>query len=121
MAGTRDDAYHTFSTFQKRSEAKYPKSTDCLVKDKTEMLALYDYPAEHWVHIRTTNPIESMLATVHLRTNKTKNCGNRKTTLMMTYKLMFTSTRFCTPSSVVKDVRFIDGVKEREAHQQATA
>lgn len=49
MAETRDDAYHAFSTFQKRFEAKYPKATDCLVKDKAEMLAFYDYPAEHWV------------------------------------------------------------------------
>ncbi len=109
MAETRDDAYHAFSTFQKRFEAKYPKATDGLVKDKAEMLAFYDYPAEHRIHIRTTNPIESMFATVRLRTNKTKNCGNRKTTLMMAYKLMWqcrdevaSSTRFCTPSGCCK-------------------
>ncbi len=126
--GARDDAYHAFSTFQKRFEAKYPKATDCLVKDKAEMLAFYDYPAEHWIHIRTTNPIESMFATVRLRTNKTKNCGNRKTTLMMAYKLMRSAETkwrrqrgFALLADVVKDVRFIDGVKEIEAHQQATA
>lgn len=128
MAETRDDAYHAFSTFQKRFEAKYPKATDCLVKDKDEMLAFYDYPAEHWVHIRTTNPIESMFATVRLRTNKTKNCGNRKTTLMMAYKLMRSAETkwrrlrgFALLADVVKDVRFINGVKEMETHQQATA
>lgn len=77
MAEIRDDAYHAFLTFQKRFEAKYPKATDCLVKDKPEMLAFYDYQAEHWVHIRTTNPIESMFATICLRTDKTKNCGNK--------------------------------------------
>ncbi len=128
MAETRDDAYHAFLTFQKRFEAKYPKATDCLVKDKAEMLAFYDYPAEHWVHIRTTNPIESMFATVRLRTNKTKNCGNRKTTLMMAYKLMRSAETkwrrlrgFALLADVVKDVRFINGVKEMETHQQATA
>ncbi|KNY39897.1 transposase, partial [Vibrio harveyi] len=106
----------------------YPKATDCLVKDKAEMLAFYDYPAEHWVHIRTTNPIESMFATVRLRTNKTKNCGNRKITLMMAYKLMCSAETkwrrlrgFALLADVVKDVRFSDGVKEMEAHQQATA
>lgn len=83
MAETRDDAYHAFSTFQKRFEAKYPKATNSVMKDKAEMLAFYDYPTEHWVHIRTANPIESMFATVRLRTNKTKNCGNRKTTFRM--------------------------------------
>ncbi len=105
MVETRDDAYHAFSTFQKRFEAKYPKATDCLVKDKAEMLAFYDCPAEHWVHIRTTNPIESMFATVRLRTNKTKNCGNRKITLMMVLQVnaqcrdkVASSTRFCTTS-----------------------
>ena len=128
MAETRDDAYHAFSTFQKRFEAKYPKATDCLVKDKAEMLAFYDYPAEHWVHIRTTNPIESMFATVRLRTNKTKNCGNRKTTLMMAYKLMRCAETkwrrlrgFKRLADVVRDVRFINGVKEMETHQRATA
>ncbi|WP_061007941.1 IS256 family transposase [Vibrio sp. CUB2] len=129
MAETRDDAYHAFSTFQKRFEAKHPKATDCLVKDKAEMLAFYYYPADHWVHIRTTNPIESMFATVRLRTNEAKNCGNRKTTLMMAYKLMRSAeTKWrrlrgfaLLADTVKKDVRFIDGVKEMESHQQATA
>ncbi|HHP0473037.1 TPA: IS256 family transposase [Vibrio harveyi] len=127
MAETRDDAYHAFSTFQKRFEAKYPKAIDCLVKDKAEMLAFYDYPAEHWVHVRTTNPIESMFATVRLRTSKTKNCENRKTTLMMTYKLMRSAETkwrrlrgFALLADVVRDTCFINGVKEMEAHQQAT-
>ena len=103
-----------FLAFQKRFEAKYPKATDCLVKDKDEMLAFYDYPAEHWVHIRTTNPIESMFATVRLRTNKTKNCGNRKTKWRRLQG-------FALLADVVKDVRFINGVKEMEAHLQQHA
>tara|TARA_B100001059_G_C17647878_1_gene482830 strand:- start:444 stop:845 length:402 start_codon:yes stop_codon:yes gene_type:complete len=124
MEETRDDAYHAFSTFQKRFKAKYPKATDYLVKDKDEMLAFCDYPAEHWVHIRTTNPIESMFATVRLRTNKTKNCGNRKTTLMLMRSAETKWRRlrgFAIIADAVKDVRFINGVKEMETHQQAIA
>lgn len=128
MAETKKDAHHAFDTFQKRFEVKYPKATDCLIKDKTEMLAFYNYPAEHWTHIRTTNPIESMFATVRLRTNKTKNCGNRKTTLTMAYKLMRNAEMkwrrlrgFKLLADVVKDVRFIDGIKETETHHQVEA
>ncbi len=61
---------------------------NCLEKDKAEILVYYDYPAENWPHIRTTNPIESVFATVRLRTNKMKNCGSRTTTLTMAFKLM---------------------------------
>lgn len=56
-------------------------------------LPFYDFPAEHWLHIRTTNPIESVFATVRLRTNKTKNCGSRKTTLTMAYMLILTAQK----------------------------
>ncbi|KIF46854.1 hypothetical protein H735_28390 [Vibrio owensii CAIM 1854 = LMG 25443] len=113
MAEMTDGTCDTFSTFQKRFEAKYPKATDCLVKDNRKMLAFYDYPAEHWVHIRTTNPIESMFTTVRSRTNKTKNFENRKTTLMMTYKLMLSvETKlhrlrgFKLLADLVKDVHY---------------
>jgi len=61
-----------------RFSPKYPKAMDCLAKDKASMLAFYDYPAENWQHIRTTNPVESVFATVRLRTTKTKNCGIRR-------------------------------------------
>lgn len=89
MAETREQAHKAFNNCAERYEAKYPKAIACLKKDKEQMLAFYDYPAEHWLHIRTTNPIESVFATVRLRTAKTKNCGNRKTTLAMAYKLIF--------------------------------
>lgn len=58
-------------------QAKYPKAVECLVKDREVLLTFYDFPAEHWVHLRTTNPIESSFATVRLRTHKTKGCGSR--------------------------------------------
>jgi len=61
---------------------------ECLIKDQDSLLTFYDFPAAHWQHIRTTNPIESVSATVRLRTTKTKNCGSRKTTLAMAWKLM---------------------------------
>jgi transposase-like protein len=59
---------------------------DCLAKDKKTLLAFYDFPAENWQHIRTTTPIESVFATVRLRTTRTKNCGSRNTTLAMAFR-----------------------------------
>ncbi|MBO1365485.1 IS256 family transposase [Vibrio cholerae] len=128
MAETRDEAYKAFRLFEQRYGAKYPKATECLVKDKDEMLAFYDFPAEHWTHIRTTNPIESMFATVRLRTNKTKNCGSRKTTLAMAFKLMQTAESnwrrlrgFKLLADVIKGVKFQDGIRETEKSQQDIA
>jgi len=87
MAETREDAYKAFEGFGEMYGAKYPKAWECLKKDKDELLAFYDFPAEHWRHIRTTNPIESTFATVRLRHRKTKGCGTRKTSLVMMFKL----------------------------------
>jgi len=87
MAPTRAEGEKAFELFLGSYEAKYPKATECLAKDRDELLAFYDFPAEHWVHIRTTNPIESTLATVRLRTNKTRGCLSRRTALIMVYKL----------------------------------
>ena len=66
-----------------RFKGKYPGAMERLRKDKEELLAFYDFPAEHWLHIRTTNPIESTFATVRLRTKRARNCGSRETTLAM--------------------------------------
>ena len=128
MAETRDEAYKAFRLFEQRYGAKYPKATECLVKDKDEMLAFYDFPAEHWTHVRTTNPIESMFATVRLRTNKTKSCGSRKTTLAMAFKLMKTAESnwrrlrgFKLLADVIKGVKFQDGIRETEENQQDIA
>jgi transposase-like protein len=87
MAETREDAYKAFARFGEMYGAKYPKAWECLETDKDELLAFYDFPAEHWKHLRTTNPIESTFATVRLRHRKTKGCGNRKTSLVMMFKL----------------------------------
>ena len=77
-------AYHHFLTSWRE---KYPKAVECLEGDVEELFAFYDFPASHWVHIRTTNPIESTYATVRLRTKKTKGCGSRMATLTMVFKL----------------------------------
>ena len=86
-AQTREDAEKAFDLFLETYNAKYPKATQCLEKDREELLAFYDFPADHWVHIQTTNPIESTFSTVRLRIKKTRGCGSRTTLLMMVFKL----------------------------------
>jgi len=87
LAPTREAALKAFDLFVESFGAKYPKAVECLVKDKDDLFAFYDFPAAHWIHLRTTNPIESTFATVRLRHRKTKGCGTRKATLAMVYKL----------------------------------
>ena len=88
LAETRHQAGEAFDLFLKTYEAKYLKAADCLRKDRDALLAFYDFPAEHWVHLRTTNPIESTFATVRLRTKRTKGSGSRTACLTMVFKLM---------------------------------
>jgi len=121
MASTRADAYKAFNFFIKTYEAKYPKATDCLAKDKEELLAFYDFPAEHWGHIRTTNPIESTFATVRHRTYKSKGCFSRTTILTMVFKLCESAQErwiklrgFNYLAEVIRGVKFINGVQESE-------
>ncbi len=87
MAATRTEANQAFKRFIKRYEAKYPKATEKLEKDRETLLAFFDFPADHWVHLRTTNPIESTFATVRHRTSRTKNCVNRTTFLGLAFKM----------------------------------
>jgi hypothetical protein len=87
MAETRDAAHAAFDNFVETYEAKYPKATACLVKDREELLAYYDFPAQHWQSLRTTNPIESTFATVRHRTKRAKGCLSRSTMLHMMFKL----------------------------------
>jgi len=87
LAPTREDALKAFNLFVASFGEKYPKAVECLAKDKNDLFAFYDFPAAHWLHLRTTNPIESTFATVRLRHRKTKGSGTRKTTLAMVYKL----------------------------------
>ena len=87
MAETRENTEQEFDLFIKTYEFKYPKATQCLEKDREELLAFYDFPADHWPHIRTSNPIESTFSTIRLRTKKTRACVSRSTILTMVYKL----------------------------------
>jgi putative transposase len=88
MAATRADAYAAFDRFVAIHAAKYPKATDTLKKDRESLLAFYDFPAEHWQHLRTTNAIESTFATVRHRTTRTRNCVSRPTFLGLAFKLI---------------------------------
>ena len=88
MSPTKEDALKAFEKFIATYQAKYPRAVECLVKDKEELLAFYDFPAEHWQHLRTSNPIESTFATVRLRTSKTKGAGSRLACLAMAFKLV---------------------------------
>jgi len=122
MAQTRKQAEEAFDHFIAVYQAKYPKAVGCLTKDRVELLAFYDFPAEHWVHLRTTNPIESTFATVRLRTDKTKGCGSRLATLTMVFKLAMSAQQSWRRlnghqliSDVIAGVIFTDGVKQHAA------
>jgi transposase-like protein len=87
MAPDRQRAEMAFALFIATSEAKYPKAAECLAQDREVLVTFDDFPAEHWGHMRTTNPIESTFATVRLRTDKTRGCLSRTTMLAMVFKL----------------------------------
>jgi len=119
MAETKEAAEKAFDHFVETYGAKYPKAVECLVKDRDVLLTFYDFPAEHWEHIRSTNPIESTFATVRLRTDKTKGCLSRVTALTMTFKLVCSAEkrwrRLNSPKlveKVIRGVRFADGVEQ---------
>ena len=88
MAETKAAAELAFDAFIESYELKYEKAADCLSKDRDALLAFYDFPAEHWKHLRTTNPIESTFATVRHRTIRSKGCLSNKTALAMVFKLV---------------------------------
>ena len=122
MAQTRAQAEEAFALFLETYQAKYPKATECLAKDRGVLLTFYDFPAEHWMHLRTTNPIESTFATVRLRHRRTKGNGSRMACLTMVFKLMQSASkrwRLLNGSQllpeVIAGVQFIDGLKPQTA------
>jgi transposase-like protein len=122
MADTKKNAEAAFDNFLKLFEAKYPKAVECLEKDRDVLLTFYDFPAEHWVHIRTTNPIESTFATVDLRTRKTKGAGSGDACCAMVFKLMQCAEKHWRKlngsaliQDVIRGVKFKDGVKVNAA------
>lgn len=87
----RDSAEEEIERFVAEFEARYPKATDCLLKDREALLKFFDFPAEHWIHLRTTNPIESGFATVKTRTRQTKGAGSRDAALALAFKLILSA------------------------------
>jgi len=118
MAETQAQAGKAFDRFVRDFGAKYPKAVEKLVKDRAALLAFYDFPAEHWVHIRTTNPIESSFATIRHRTTRTKNCVSRNTLLGLVFQLGLTAEKgwrklggFKLLPDVAQGIRFEDGLR----------
>lgn len=126
QADSRSAAEKAFDRFVATYKDKYPKAIECLDKDRTELLAFYDFPAAHWQHIRTTNPIESTFATIRLRTRKTRNCVSAKSGLSLMHQLAMSAQKrwrrlrgFRQLADVVAGINFIDGVDERKISRKA--
>ena len=127
-AENREGAERAFERFVVKYGAKYDKAVACLSKDREALLTFYDFPAEHWKHVRTSNPIESTFATVRLRTDKTKGCLSRQTALAMVFKLAKSAERrwrrldgSARLAQVIQGVRFRDGEPIQAAEGQAAA
>ena len=117
-ANTKADASQAFDRFLKTYDAKYPDATNCLAKDRVPLLAFYDFPAEHWAHIRSTNPIESTFATVRLRTDKTRGAVSPDSILSLVFKLIQSAQKrwlrirgFKHLGDVIEGIPFKDGIR----------
>jgi transposase-like protein len=128
MAETKKDALVAFDVFVDAYGVKYEKAAECLTKDRDVLLAFYDFPAEHWKHLRTTNPIESTFATVRHRTIRSKNCLSNKTALAMVFKLVEAAQKswqrlrgYNQLPKVVQGVKFSDGIEVVRPQAQAAA
>ena len=121
-------AAKTRDAFKKRFQAKFPKAVECLEKDWSVLTTYFDYPAEHWIHLRSTNPIESSFATVKLRTRVTKGAGSATMAETMAFKLLRECEkrwrRVNAPhlvEKVLEGVEFKDGVMIPEASDSEVA
>jgi putative transposase len=126
MAETKSDAESAFDLFVNRYKVKYPKATNCLLKDRDVLLSFYDFPAEHWRSIRTSNPIESAFGTIRHRTKRSKGCLSRDGMLHMIFKLgMCAEERwnrlhgFNMLAKVIRNVEFEDGIEVKTGDQNA--
>jgi len=118
MAETKKDALSAFDAFVETYQVKYERAVDCLTKDRDALLAFYDFPAEHWKHLRTTNPIESTFATVRHRTIRSKGCLSNKTALAMVFKLVEGAQKSWRRidghnqlPKLIEGVKFADGIE----------
>jgi len=119
MAAEKDEAQRHFDDFIKIYGLKYPRAAECLQKDHEHLLTFYDFPAEHWRHIRTTNPIESTFATVRLRTGKVRGCFSSQTVITMAFKLCKCAEKRWIKlyhpqrlAEVIRGVKFVNGLEE---------
>jgi transposase-like protein len=128
MAETKREALTAFDAFVETWSGKYDKAVECLIKDRDALLAFYDFPAEHWKHLRTTNVIESSFATVRHRTVRSKGCLSNKTALAMIFKLAEAAERSWRRLNghnqvpkLILGVRFADGIEAVRSKAQAAA
>ena len=128
MAQSRVDATAALQRFAAKYEKKYPAAVACLTKDQDDLLAFYDLPAEHWVHLRTTNPIESVFATVRHRTIRAKGCLSHATAVAMVFMLITAAARSWRVlkgknqlPKLIEGVKFRDGIKMIEINHNAAA
>jgi len=128
MAETKNDALLAFDAFVETWGIKYDKAVDCLIKDRDALLAFYDFPAEHWKHLRTTNVIESSFATVRHRTVRSKGCLSNRTALAMIFKLAEAAEKSWRRldghnqlPKVIRGVKFTDGMEIVKSQAQAVA
>ena len=119
MAETKKDAIEAYDYFLELYSAKYPKACFCLEKDKRALFTFFDFPAEHWQHIRTSNPIESTFATVRHRTKRTKGRGTRKATVTMVWKMILDAQKswrrikgYKLIHKVIEGIQFVDGIEK---------
>ena len=123
MAEDKASAESAFDFFIQCYQDKYPKATECLDKDRDTLLTYYDFPAKHWLHIRSTNVIESTFATVRLRTDKTRGCLSRDTGLAMVFKLMQSAQKRWNRlhgshhmADIIRGVNFRNGIATENKH-----
>jgi len=128
MAETRSTAEAAVDVFIETYSRKYEKAAECLAKDRDALLAFYDFPAEHWKHLRTTNPIESAFATVRHRTTRSKGCLSNKTALAMIFKLAQAAEKswrrlkgYSLLPKVILGVKFSDGIEVVRSQSQTVA
>ena len=128
MNETKAGAIKSFDLFLETYAAKYPKATHCLKKDQEELLEFYNFPAEHWIHIRTTNPIESTFATVRLRTAKTRGSLSRKTAFTMVFKLLESASKNWRRlrgqhrvAEIIQGINFVDGIAHHDLQERCAA
>jgi transposase-like protein len=125
-AESRADAEKAFNRFLAKYRAKYDKAADCLAKDRETLLAFYDFPAEHWKHIRTGNPIESTFATVRHRTTRSKGCLSHETGTIKVFKLILAAQASWRRldgqnqlPKVITGVKFADGIEVKQKNTAA--